>query len=120
MKVTLGSKNQGHCPQGRDQMGSLFTHILLGCWKEPRHPLRCKRGFYGAETSSPTSVPEIVIIKAAKKSQTQKRIVGMTFDTQSELKANTQKIHKYTESSVGRSSAGLSGNVVPAQVVKGL
>lgn len=44
----------------------------------------------------------------------------MTFDTQSELKASTQKIHKYTESSVGRSSASLSWNIVPAQVVKGL
>lgn len=65
-------------------------------------------------------MPEIVVIKAAKKYQTQKRIVGMTFDTQSELKANSQKIHKYTESSVGRSSASLSWNIVPAQVVKGL
>lgn len=88
-------------------MRSLFAHTLLECWKEPRHLLSCnkKEALYRAESSRPTAMSKIVIIKlikCGKKYPTQKRIVGMTFDTQNELKANTQKIHKYTESYVGK------------------
>lgn len=101
-------------------MRSLFAHTLLECWKETRHPLSCKKGFYEAESPSPTAVPEIVIIKSAKRCLTQKKNcwydLWHTEWTQSKHTENPQVCQELC----GRSSTILSSDTASAQVVQGV